>query len=76
MAHPDHDEFLRNSENPYEMIVLAAREAERINASRIGPIEGKPTSMAIERLARGEVARRTDAPDASANDPSEPPAAA
>jgi DNA-directed RNA polymerase subunit K/omega len=62
MANHEHDAAIRESENTYELIVLAAREAERINASRIAPPDAKPTSLAIERVARGEATPRTDEP--------------
>jgi hypothetical protein len=54
MANQELDAQLRESENPYEMIVLAALEAGRINAGRLAPSDQKATSMAIERVARGE----------------------
>jgi DNA-directed RNA polymerase subunit K/omega len=66
MANQEFDAQLRESENPYEMIVLAAREAERINAARLAPSDKKPTSMAIERVARGET-KREDAGSAQAS---------
>jgi hypothetical protein len=66
MANQEFDAQLRESDNPYEMIVLAAREAERINAARIAPSDKKPTSMAIERVARGET-KRVDADAAPAS---------
>jgi len=54
MSSHEHDTFLRETQNPYEMVVLAAQEAARINASRVAPLERKPASVAIERVARGE----------------------
>ena len=54
MANQELDAQLRESANPYEMIVLAALEAGRINAGRLAPSDQKATSMAIERVARGE----------------------
>ena len=54
MANQELDAQLRESANPYEMIVLAALEAGRINAGRLAPSDQKPTSIAIERVARGE----------------------
>ena len=80
MASEEFDAQLRESANPYEMIVLAAREAERINAARLGqPSDQKPTSIAIERVARGETKRaETDpakaSPDASEDQESTPAA--
>ena len=69
MANEEFDAQLRESENPYEMIVLAAREAERINAARLGSSDQKPTSMAIERVARGETKRAdVDSAKASSDD--------
>lgn len=46
-------------ENTYEQIVVAAREARRLNAIRIrrgiGAGDAKVTSEALERTLRGEV---------------------
>lgn len=58
MSSHEHDTFLRETQNPYEMVVLAAREAARINASRVAPLERKAASVAIERVARGEATAR------------------
>lgn len=54
MSQGEHDAFLGGTKNPYEMIVLAAREAERINARRVTQLERKPTTIALERVTRGE----------------------
>jgi hypothetical protein len=46
-------------ENTYEQIVVAAREARRLNAIRvrrgIGAGDAKVTSEALDRMLRGEV---------------------
>jgi len=44
--------------NKYELAIVAAREARRINewAKRTGePVRGKVTAVALERTVRGEV---------------------
>ncbi|MFN0151555.1 MAG: hypothetical protein ACKVU1_12700 [bacterium] len=64
MSNHEHDTFLRETQNPYEMVVLAAREAARINASRVAPLDRKPASVAIERVARGEVTAKPFADEA------------
>jgi len=67
MANQELDAQLRESANPYEMIVLAALEAGRINAGRLAPSDQKATSMAIERVARGETTMAPDADSARAS---------
>jgi len=51
-------EELRGGDNTYTRIVVAAREARRINAIQMArgiSMDGKVTSEAIRRVASGEV---------------------
>jgi DNA-directed RNA polymerase subunit K/omega len=51
-------EELRGGDNTYTRIVVAAREARRINAVQMArgiSMDGKVTSEAIRRVAHGEV---------------------
>ena len=52
-----------HGQNKYELAIIAAREARRLNdwSRRTGEVvTGKPTATALERTIRGEVAYEYD----------------